>query len=97
MGLLFVGMCIYSRWGVLMAGPDAQDRINSMTMDGDAVWVSAGPNAIKYLRGKEVGRITNPLATTLSSIIIFGSQLIALTEDGTRMLVWDTQSQGAFR
>lgn len=23
-------------------------------MDGDAVWAAAGPNALKYIRGKEV-------------------------------------------
>lgn len=37
-----------------MSGPDAPAPITSMAMDGNAVWVSAGPYAIKYLRGKEV-------------------------------------------
>lgn len=28
--------------------------VNGMLMDGDAVWVSAGPSVVKFLRGKEV-------------------------------------------
>lgn len=38
----------------LSPGPDSGDTISSMAMDGDAVWVASGPNAIKYARGKEV-------------------------------------------
>lgn len=36
----------------------------------------------------------NPLGTALSFITIFGSQLLALTEDGGRMLLWDTDEGG---
>ncbi|KAF8643908.1 hypothetical protein AX16_008924 [Volvariella volvacea WC 439] len=61
-------------------------------MDGDAVWASAGPHAIKYIRGKEVLRVSNPLESNLSFITIFGSQILALTEDGGRMLIWDTKT-----
>ncbi|KAF7967205.1 hypothetical protein HWV62_35121 [Athelia sp. TMB] len=81
------------KMGLLFVGPDAADMISSMAMEGDAVWAAAGPNVIKYLRGKEVARLKNPFGSTLSSILIFGSQLIGLTEDGGRMLVWDTTEQ----
>lgn len=42
----------------------------------------------------QVGRVSNPLGTVLSSIIVFGSQLLALTEDGGRLLIWDTAGGG---
>ncbi|KAF7363589.1 WD-REPEATS-REGION domain-containing protein [Mycena sanguinolenta] len=37
-------------------------------------------------------RAINPLGTTISFITIFGTQILALTEDGRRMLLWDTSS-----
>lgn len=37
----------------------------------------------------QILRVTNPLATNISSILVFGSQLLALTEDGRRMLIWN--------
>ena len=42
----------------------------------------------------QVARTTNPLGTPLASIIMFGSHLLALTEDGRRMLVWDVSRDG---
>ncbi|KAF9014099.1 Utp21-domain-containing protein [Cyathus striatus] len=75
---------------LLFVGPDAPAQISSLTMDGDAVWASAGPHTIKYLRGKEVLQTTNPLDKNLAFITIFGSQILALTEDGDRMLLWNT-------
>ncbi|KAG5635440.1 hypothetical protein H0H81_011247 [Sphagnurus paluster] len=88
--------CAWALWeggkmGLLFVGPDAPEQISSLAMDGDAVWAAAGPHAIKYIRGKEVLRATNPLGTTLSFITIFGSQLLALTEDGSRMLLWNNK------
>ncbi|EMD38277.1 hypothetical protein CERSUDRAFT_113446 [Gelatoporia subvermispora B] len=80
------------KMGLLFVGPDAPDRITSMAMDGKAVWVTSGPYAIKYMRGKEVGRVVNPLDTNLSSILILGPQLLAVTEDGSRLFAWDTTS-----
>lgn len=59
-------------------------------MDGDAVWVATGFHAVKYLRGKETLRVSNPVETNLSFITIFGSCLLALTEGGDRLLCWDT-------
>jgi len=92
------------------AGPEATDPLSCVVIDGDAVWGASGVNAIKYIRGKEVCifvqlrlspsrglqvcRATNPLGTTLASISLFGSQLLALTKDGTRMLIWDVSSDG---
>ncbi|OBZ69349.1 U3 small nucleolar RNA-associated protein 21 [Grifola frondosa] len=79
------------RWAYyLSVRPDAPELIHCMAMDGNAVWVSSGPHAIKYLRGKEVGRFTNPLETNLANLLVFGSQLLALTEDGGRMFIWDS-------
>ncbi|KDR73654.1 hypothetical protein GALMADRAFT_100477 [Galerina marginata CBS 339.88] len=78
---------------LLFVGPDAPEHISSMAMDGDAIWVASGIHLIKYLRGKEachISRLTNPLETNLSFITIFGSQLLALTENGDRMLIWNT-------
>lgn len=39
-------------------------------------------------------RVTNPLGSSLSFITIFGQQLLALTDDGSRMLCWDTETAG---
>lgn len=47
-----------------------------------------------FLTGYQVSRLTNPLGSHLSFILIFGSQLLALSEDGTRMYVWDTKNEG---
>ncbi|KAH7929755.1 Utp21-domain-containing protein [Leucogyrophana mollusca] len=80
------------KMGLLFVGPEASDPISCLIMDGDAVWAASGPHVIKYLRGKEVARVTNPIGTALASITVFGSQLLALTEDGGRMLIWDVAS-----
>ncbi|KAG2158310.1 Utp21 specific WD40 associated putative domain-containing protein [Suillus bovinus] len=77
------------KMGLLFVGPEVQDPISCLVMDGDAVWAASGVHVIKYLRGKEVLRVSNPLRTPLAFIIIFGSQLLALTEDGGRMLIWE--------
>ncbi|KAJ7343314.1 Utp21 specific WD40 associated putative domain-containing protein [Mycena albidolilacea] len=80
------------KMGLLFVGPDAPEQISSLAMDGDAVWAASGTHVIKYLRGKEVLRATNPLGTIIAFITIFGAQVLALTEDGRRMLLWDTSS-----
>ncbi|CDO73537.1 hypothetical protein BN946_scf185014.g7, partial [Trametes cinnabarina] len=80
------------KMSLLFVGPDAPMPISSLAMDGNAVWASSGPYVIKYLRGKEVERFSNPLETNLTHILIFGKQLLALTDDGSRMLVWDMDS-----
>ncbi|KAF7294751.1 WD-REPEATS-REGION domain-containing protein [Mycena indigotica] len=77
---------------LLFVGPDAPDKISCLAMDGDAVWIASGPHAIKYLRGKEVLRGTNPLGSPLSFITIFGLHLLALTEDGRRLMLWETST-----
>ncbi|KAF8350478.1 Utp21 specific WD40 associated putative domain-containing protein [Amanita rubescens] len=79
-----------SKMTLLFVGPDAPEPISCLAMDGDAVWTVAGPHAIKYIRGKEVLRITNPLKKILSSMIIFGAQILALTDDGSRLFAWNT-------
>ncbi|KAG7447991.1 Utp21-domain-containing protein [Guyanagaster necrorhizus] len=75
---------------LLFVGPDTVDPISSLTMDGDAVWAAAGPHIFKYVRGKEVFRISSPLGSSLSYITIFGTLILALDERGERMFVWDT-------
>ena len=42
----------------------------------------------------KVDRFVNPLETSLTHILVFGPQILALTEDGSRMLVWDTETGG---
>ncbi|PCH37842.1 Utp21-domain-containing protein [Wolfiporia cocos MD-104 SS10] len=81
------------KMGLLFVGPDAPAPITSMAMDNNAVWVASGLNVLKYIRGKETSRLDNPLGTPIASILVFGSQLLALTEDRTRMLVWDVATE----
>ncbi|KAF8809021.1 Utp21-domain-containing protein [Phlegmacium glaucopus] len=78
------------KMGLLFVGPDAPAHISSMAMDGDAVWIASGMYVIRYLRGKEVLRLSNPLGTSLSFVTIFGSQLLALNEQGDKMFIWNT-------
>jgi U3 small nucleolar RNA-associated protein 21 len=75
-------------------GPDAEKPISALAFDGDAIWAASGDDVIKYIRGKEMLRVTNPLGGALSTIMVFGSQLLALTEDGEYLLGWDTTSGG---
>lgn len=42
----------------------------------------------------QVARIENPLETAIATIVVFGSKLLGLTEDGTHLLVWDTATTG---
>ncbi|KAG2020156.1 WD-repeat-containing protein [Coprinopsis cinerea AmutBmut pab1-1] len=80
------------KMSLLFTGPDAPELISGMAMDGNDVWVTSGPYLIKYLRGKEKLRIENPLGTPLAYITVLGSQILALTEDGSRMLIWETST-----
>ncbi|KAH8106793.1 Utp21-domain-containing protein [Cristinia sonorae] len=97
---LHILTCLGKSWAMweggkinlLFVGPALPDDITSMAMDGNAVWVASGPNVVKYLRGKEVARVQSPLSSPLSYILLFGTQLLALSEDGQRMFVWDTKS-----
>lgn len=79
---------------VFATGPELEAPISCMAMEGKAIWVSSGPHVVKYGRGKEVMRISNPLGSNVSFILVFGNQLLALTEDGGRMFVWDTTDGG---
>lgn len=45
-------------------------------------------------RSTQVVRAANPLGTSLASMVVFGSLLLVLTEDGGRMLVWDVSCDG---
>ncbi|KAF8586540.1 Utp21-domain-containing protein [Ramaria rubella] len=76
---------------LLFVGPDVEEGISSLAMEGDAVWAAHGIHASKYLRGKEVTQVSNPLGTRLSSLLTFGFQLLALTEDGRHLLTWNTE------
>ncbi|KAF9819788.1 hypothetical protein IEO21_01879 [Rhodonia placenta] len=82
------------KMGLLFVGPDAPEQITSMVIDGKDVWVSSGSHVIKYIRGKEVRRLANPLGTPIASMLVFGSQLLSLTQDGTRMFIWDLEDGG---
>ncbi|KAI0691037.1 Utp21-domain-containing protein [Cytidiella melzeri] len=90
--------CLGKSWAMWEGGkmtlqfvsPDESENITSMAMDGKAVWAATGTDVVKYLRGREVKRLSNPLGDSLASIIIFGSQLLALSDDGSRMFVWNT-------
>uniref|UniRef100_A0A0W0EUF7 Uncharacterized protein n=1 Tax=Moniliophthora roreri TaxID=221103 RepID=A0A0W0EUF7_MONRR len=79
-----------AKMDLLFVGPEVSEQISCLTMDGDAVWAATGCHVVKYLRGREVLRVSNPVETNLSYITIFGSRILALTEDGSRLLCWDT-------
>ncbi|KAF9265570.1 Utp21-domain-containing protein [Marasmius fiardii PR-910] len=85
-----------AKMDLLFVGPQVSDQISSLAMDGDAVWAATGFHAVKYLRGKETLRVSNPVETNISFITVFGSRLLALSEGGDRLICWDT-SDGAFQ
>ncbi|KAL5511171.1 UTP21 [Sanghuangporus vaninii] len=74
---------------LLFVGPDCDHPISCLAFSGDSVWASSGPHIVKYLRAKEVGRLTNPLESNISSIIPLGDQMLSLTEDGSHLLIWN--------
>jgi hypothetical protein len=42
----------------------------------------------------QVLRLSNPLGTNLSFVTIFGPQLLALNDQGDKMLIWNTSDGG---
>ena len=44
----------------------------------------------------QVLRLSNPLETNLSFVTIFGPQLLALNEQGDKMLIWNTSDGGNY-
>lgn len=42
----------------------------------------------------QVGRLTNPLGTPITSPLLFGPHLLSLTEDGRNLLSWDVSEEG---
>ncbi|CAE6502464.1 unnamed protein product [Rhizoctonia solani] len=77
------------RMGLILVSPDAPSNITAVALDETFVWALAGVHAIKYTRGKETGRVTNPLGTTFSSMLLFGSHLLCLSSNGEHAIVWD--------
>jgi len=52
-----VGLWILGNFAELkmrFEGPDVDEPITSLAMDGDAVWASHGSSLSKYIRGKKV-------------------------------------------
>jgi U3 small nucleolar RNA-associated protein 21 len=76
------------------SGPDAPANITAVMLDESFVWALAGPHAIKYTRGKEIARVTNPFGMALSSLLLFGSHLLCLSSDGTHAIIWDKNTLG---
>ncbi|KAH9997323.1 Utp21-domain-containing protein [Russula vinacea] len=98
---LHIVTCLGNSWALwegekmtlLFVGSEAQDSITGLAFDGDFIWASSGPHALKYFRGKEVGRLTNPLGTPITSPLLFGPHLLSLTEDGRNLLSWDVSEE----
>lgn len=43
---------------------------------------------------QQTGRMTNPSGQNISSIIFLGENLLALTEDGKKMIIWSIETEG---
>ncbi|KAG8996931.1 hypothetical protein FRB93_000601 [Tulasnella sp. JGI-2019a] len=78
---------------LLFVGSNTPNPINSLAMQGEYVWASAGSNVIKHSRGQQVASLENPLGSAIATITVFGSFLLGLTEDGRHLLVWDIASE----
>ncbi|KAF8503603.1 Utp21-domain-containing protein [Russula emetica] len=98
---LHILTCLGNSWALwegekmtlLFVGSEAQDSITGLVFDGDFIWASTGSHVLKYIRGKEVGRLTNPLGTPITGPLVFGSHLLSLTEDGRNLLIWDASEE----
>jgi U3 small nucleolar RNA-associated protein 21 len=42
----------------------------------------------------QVERLVDPLGNSIASIMVFGTQLLALSQDGRRLVIWSTNSSG---
>lgn len=80
-----------------MTGPDAGAQISSLATSGNYVFAAAGSKVRRYLRGKEAAVYETSDNVVLGQILIFGGQLVALKEDGTRMYIWDVETLGEGR
>jgi hypothetical protein len=49
---------------------------------------------IDHIAVSKVARLTSPHGTPMGVIATFGPLLLALTEDGGQMVVWDTATMG---
>lgn len=109
MGLVFVGTCSHrpphisfktsqcSKLGWSAdgrLGPDAGDSIRSVLQTATDVYAAVGNKVIKYFRGKEVGRLQAPDESVLGTMILLGDDLMALKEDGTGVIIWNTKTGG---
>jgi hypothetical protein len=54
------------------------------------------PVLVMLIFGKVI-RLTNPLGTSITSPLVFGSLLLTLTEDGRNLLTWDVSEKGERR
>lgn len=52
----FTGIFLEAKSGThrYSVGSSLEHPITSLLLDGDAVWTASGPNATKFLRGKQV-------------------------------------------
>ena len=53
---------------------------------------SSAPSYFSFRFGcacAQVSRLSNPFGTSLSYITVFGSQVLALSEDGSKMFIWE--------
>ncbi|EIW66765.1 hypothetical protein TREMEDRAFT_45592 [Tremella mesenterica DSM 1558] len=80
------------RMGLLFVGPDSGEQITSLAQTGTDVYAACGNGVTRYLRGKAVGRYESG-GDKVGKILIFGEQLVGLTEDGGGLLIWDIQSK----
>lgn len=78
----------------IKSGPDSGDSIRSILQTATDVYAAVGNKVIKYFRGKEVGRLEGPDDSILGTMILLGDDLMALKEDGTGLLIWNTKSGG---
>ncbi|KAF8334258.1 Utp21-domain-containing protein [Cantharellus anzutake] len=87
----------FALWGgeamkLLLAGPTLEEPIASLRLTTQAIWVASGPKVFRFKSSQQVAELSNPFATRLASILLFGSRMLSLTEDGRHLIVWDTEN-----
>ncbi|CDZ97730.1 WD repeat protein [Phaffia rhodozyma] len=81
------------RMNLLFVGQGLPKEIKGMQLVNDVVYASSGNLVVKFERGKVVDTFkTEDDNDVLTQILVFGNQLLALSEAGDRLFIWDLVS-----
>jgi len=95
---------------LLFVGPQLQDDITAITVEGDSVFVAAGNSVYQYIRGRQVASVSTTDGSafqsssssqvtpddTVTQLLVFGSHLLGLAASGKKLFVWSLRPDDFF-